>query len=125
MLILGDVAVLSDGEAEIIDRFAEKGGTVLVTGKAGMRREDYTPRRGFALRCLGVTVTGKPQSLKSSLFEIGKDEEEIFPRSALAHYIAPGDTLMTVRPKEGAKGPSTRSIPTRWIIRTVWRERRC
>lgn len=104
VLILGDVAVLSDGEAEIIDRFAEKGGTVLVTGKAGMMREDYTPRRGFALRCLGVTVTGKPQSLKSSLFEIGKDEEEIFPRSALAHYIAPGDTLMTVRPKEGAKG---------------------
>ena len=33
-MILGDVAVLSDGEAEIIDRFAEKGGTVLVTGKA-------------------------------------------------------------------------------------------
>ena len=58
VLILGDVAVLSDGETEIIDRFAEKGGTVLVTGKAGMMREDYTPRRGFALRCLGVTVAG-------------------------------------------------------------------
>ena len=52
-------------------------------------------------RCYG---SRKPQSLKSSLFEIGKDEEEIFPRSALAHYIALGDTLMTVRPKEGAKG---------------------
>ena len=104
LLILGDMAILSDEEAEIVDRFAEEGGTVLVTGKAGMMREDYTPRRGFALRCLGVTVAGKPQSLKSSLFEIGKEEEETFPRSVLARYIAPGDTLMTVRLKEGAKG---------------------
>ena len=103
VLILGNLSVMSDGEAERIDRFAEEGGTVLVTGNVGVMKPDYTPRRGFALKCLGAVMAGRQQSLKSTIFEIRDGDAESFPRSAKARYIAPGAALMTARPKEGAK----------------------
>ncbi len=103
LLIVGNISAMSDVESDLIDRFAENGGTVLVTGNAGMMREDYTPRRGFALQCLGAVMAGKPQKLKSTIFEIGEEEAKRFPRSGPAHYIAPGASMMTVKPKEGAK----------------------
>lgn len=102
LLILGNVSVMTDETAAILDDFVEKGGTLLATGGVGIMKEDYTPRRGFALKCLGAVMTGR-KNLRSTIFELNQEEERLFPRCALQHYIAPGSSLTEIRPKEGAE----------------------
>lgn len=80
-----------------------KGGTVIVTGKTSMMKEDYTPRRGFGLKSLGVTLTGNKNGLCSTMFELSEEDERTFRRSAPAHFIAPGGSMTEIRAKEGAE----------------------
>lgn len=101
-LILGNISVMTDEAARILDDFVEKGGTILATGGVGVMKENYTPRRGFALKCIGAMMTGR-KNLHSTIFEVGEDEESVFKRSARQHYIAPGASLTEIRAKEGAK----------------------
>lgn len=103
VLILGDLSVMSDGQCAMVDSFVQNGGTVIVTGKTSMMKEDYTPRKGFGLRSLGVTLTGSKFGLYSTMFELSKEDEEIFCRSALAHFIAPGSSMTQIRAKEKAE----------------------
>ncbi len=103
VLILGNISLMSDEEAARIDAFVEQGGKVIVTASTGMMDENYTPRRGFALKCLGVSVTGRKNGMKSTMFELGEGEERFFPRTASAHYVAPGASMIEIKAREGTQ----------------------
>ncbi len=59
-LVLPDVEVLSDAQAGLIRNWVGNGGTLLATGKCGLRDEKHQPRANFALAdVLGVDYTGE------------------------------------------------------------------
>lgn len=79
LVILGDVKKFDKEQAAMLDAYAEQGGTILATGSTG------------GLRCLGVEQVRSMQTdLMSTVFEVAEADEEKFPRSRAAHYIAPG-----------------------------------
>lgn len=90
-VILPDVKQLSPAQGEMLDGFAQNGGTVVATGTTG------------GLACLGAEVTGCETGLMSTVFTLTPEEEDAFPRSRAAHFIVPGDTLYTVRWSAAAK----------------------
>lgn len=51
VIVLSDVACLSDREAEVLDDWVRKGGTIIATGETGLYDERGTARDGFALQC--------------------------------------------------------------------------
>ena len=85
VVILPDLKKLTQEQAEMFDAYAGQGGTVLSTG--------ILPE----LRCLGICeVRNSWKDRMSSVFELCDAEKTLFPRSAEAHYIAPGTTLNEV-----------------------------
>lgn len=85
VVILADLKKLTQEQAEMFDTYAEQGGTVLSTG--------ILPE----LRCLGICeVRNSWKDRMSSVFELCEAEKTLFPRSAEAHYIAPGAILNEV-----------------------------
>jgi len=62
LLVLPEVACLSDHQAEVVDAFVERGGRVLATGATALYTEQGRPREAYALACLGAArvVTTRP-----------------------------------------------------------------
>lgn len=69
-LILPGTECLSDPQAEKIDRFAEEGGTVIGTGKAGFSQENFEKREFPALRCMGIKQFLIEKDARSANFQI-------------------------------------------------------
>lgn len=103
-VILGDMKFLSDKQVELLDNFAANGGTVIATGETGLYNNQYQPRDGMGLKCLGIEqVKEVRRELMSSMFEIPESEKEIFPRCLKTPYIIPGSDLVMVEPKSNVE----------------------
>ncbi len=98
-LILGDIRGIGSRQAQIVDAFAEQGGTVIATGAAGIRG------RSAALACLGVaSVKETRRGLMSSMLLVDEEERDTFPTCKEAPYIAIGPELVVTEPAENTKG---------------------
>jgi hypothetical protein len=75
LLILPDVACLSDQQADSIDAFVEQGGHVLATGATGLFTERGRPRDGYALGSLGaVRAKTTRANMRAAYLRIGAGE---------------------------------------------------
>ena len=89
VIILGDMKKLTPVQVSMFDSYVEQGGTLLATG--------VLPE----LKCLGIQeVRNCWKDRMSSVFELEESEESVFPRSAAAHFIAPGAVLAEVAFRE-------------------------
>ena len=98
--IVGDAKNLSAAQAEVLDTFAENGGTVLVSGDTGYNRQTST----LSLKCMGVEkISEKKTGLMSSVFFIDEEGKKTFPHCVETPYIAFGEELVTAEFKEGTE----------------------
>ncbi len=97
-LILGDIRGISPKQAQVVDTFAENGGTVIATGATGIRGKNQV------LACLGVaSVREVRRNLMSSMLVVGEEETKMFPGCVQAPYIAIGPELVLTEPAENTK----------------------
>jgi hypothetical protein len=84
VILLSDVACLSDQEAALLDTFVSEGGTLIATGETGLYDERGNRRGAFALESFPATrVNFAAAGLETSI-AIGKDELN-FPDTRLLH----------------------------------------
>jgi hypothetical protein len=78
LLILPEVACLSDHQAVVVDAFVERGGRVLATGATGLYTERGRARDAYALACLGAArvVTTRPD-MRSAYWRV--DAHDVLP----------------------------------------------
>lgn len=74
VIVLPNVACLSDAEAQVLDRWVEAGGTLVATGETGLYDERGNPRSTFALSSLPVSRLLDARSSMRSYFQIGTAE---------------------------------------------------
>ncbi len=100
IVILGDVPNMNAEQAALLDAFAEKSGTVLATGGAGI-----DPRtRTVLLKCLGITALGEhKKGLMSSVLEVTEEDGAVFTRSAASPMIAMGGEFRVASFAEGTR----------------------
>lgn len=126
--ILCDAKLLNGAQAEILDKFAEEGGTVIVTGETGAYgspgsvgspvRNVGTPARNapdkeglasrpqeaFPLKCMGVRrILEKLSKQMSAVFLVNDGEKDVFPNCADAPYIPFGEELLMAEFEEGTQ----------------------
>ena len=108
VILLPNVACLSDVEASALDQWVEAGGTLVVTGETGLYDERGNRRPRFALASLAVTNVLESRSALRTYFEIGTDELA-FPDTRLMmldgrYFVAdrkPGaETLLRLLPSQ-------------------------
>lgn len=99
VIILGDARNSTPEQAAQFDAYVREGGKLIATGHTGIQGDNQQ-----LLSALGVTsIVKKDTALMSSIFEINTTDEKFFPRSALAHYIAPGGHFVTAEFNENVK----------------------
>jgi hypothetical protein len=104
LVILPDLRYLSDQQAEMLDEFAEQGGTVLASGEAALYNEKYERRPGFALKSLGIDeFLCRRQDVLSAMFFVSPEDKKLFPHFKDTSYIAIGRELIFTRLNEKAK----------------------
>lgn len=84
VILLSNVACLSDGEAALLDAFVEQGGTLIATGETGLYDERGQRREGFALRSLPVREVNFAATGLETSFSIAAGELD-FPETRLMH----------------------------------------
>ncbi len=78
-VVLPDYQPLGTDTARLIDRFVERGGTLVATGRAAFRDGEYEPRHAPALDCLGIeSVRAVRTETRGSYLEI--DDHDGFGR---------------------------------------------
>ncbi len=89
LVVVPNAKKLSPAQAERIDAFVHRGGTVIVSGMPEVR--DGQP----LLKCSGLrSVPEVRDHCMSSMFEIASDRDRAcFPRCALTPFIAPGEKI--------------------------------
>lgn len=93
LVILPDAARLTGAQANVLDSFAEAGGTVLATGSTALGKGSAP------LACLGPRrVRETRKALRASMLEIRPEEKLRFPRCAEMPYIDFGDEIVCVDP---------------------------
>lgn len=104
IIILSDTKVLDGAQAEILDKFAEEGGTVVATGDTGLYGRGFLPRETLSLKCMGVKrILEKRTKQMSSVFLVNEGEEEVFPHCVAATYIPFGEELLMAEFEEGTQ----------------------
>ena len=105
VVILGDAKILSPAQADVFDAFVEAGGTLIATGETGSYGTDYRPGSGKRPQCLGIkNIREVRRGLMSSMFQVRGKERGLFPKCEHTTFVAPGDQILLVEPREGAKG---------------------
>ena len=84
VIVMPNVACLSDVEAAALDAFVERGGTLIATGETGTYDEHGRRRSEFALKSLPVTRISHAASKLETYVRIGTDELD-FPKTRLLH----------------------------------------
>lgn len=85
-LVLPDFQTVSDDLAARIDEFVAAGGTLIATGRSGLRGEFYDPRPAPALKCLGIEqVLRVREEMRSSYFKLA--DKAGFPRMAESDLV--------------------------------------
>ncbi len=97
-LILPGIRNLNPKQAELIDAFAEGGGTVIAAGEQAVKSGD------MVLKCLGIEkVKETRRGCMSSMFEIRESDRHIFLHCAETRYITPGEEILLMKPQKGAE----------------------
>ncbi|WRS26280.1 alpha-amylase family protein [Oscillospiraceae bacterium MB08-C2-2] len=77
-VILPDIAMLSDQETQKLDAFAQRGGTLICDGEAGLRDEKNAVRNTPGLACLGIERVGLvARNIQAAYFQLS--QEDPFP----------------------------------------------
>lgn len=98
LVILPDVGRIAEVQAAMIDAFAEVGGTVLATGGTALAKGSVP------LHCLGIaSVQETRRGLRSSMLEIPKEQQALFPRCTHTPYLDFGEELVCVEPAPDAQ----------------------
>ena len=84
VIVLPNVACLSDAEAAALDAFVEQGGTLIATGETGAYDERGRRREGFALRSFPASRLSLAKNGLETYIEIGENELD-FPKTRLLH----------------------------------------
>jgi hypothetical protein len=80
-LVLPDHQPISDEAARRLDRFVEDGGTLVATGRTGLRTEELNPRDAPALACLGIQGIREVRASVRGAY-LALDDRTGFPRLA-------------------------------------------
>jgi hypothetical protein len=120
VLILPDHQPISEEAAAHLDRFVAAGGTLVATGRTGMRTQDLEPRDAPALASLGIErIREVRASVRGAYLEI--DDRKSFPRLVDtdlvfldgayvdAEYAAPAQPRLRLIPP-GPFGPPERCV---------------
>ena len=79
LIIVPNLAFLSDEVLEAIDSFANKGGTVIMTGETGLYNDFYEKRSSFGLKCAGIKeVTFVRNDMASAMLLLDEKDKEVF-----------------------------------------------
>ena len=96
-LILPGIRNLNPRQAELIDAFAQNGGTVIAAGDQAVKNGE------MFLKCLGIEkVKEIRRGCMSSMFEIRESDRSSFLRCAETPFITPGAEILLMQPQEGA-----------------------
>lgn len=97
-VILADAADLTEEQAEMLDSFAQGGGTVIASGDSGVGGN------AASLKCLGIAaILGKMRGLKSTVCVVLPEDAADFARCAAAPVIAPGPEMIRAEYTENTK----------------------
>lgn len=112
VLVLPNVAAVSDAQAAVLDSFVERGGGVVATYETGWYQREGSRRRRVALRSLGVERMAYRRDTiaeaRSSYFRVGgADEIEGLEAS---HLVAVDEAVLQVEASASAK-PKLELIP--------------
>jgi hypothetical protein len=117
LIILPDLKVMSDAQADILDECVRRGSTILATGETGFYNERYERRPNVPLASLGVaeTLCHRRDALSAMLLVDGERDpmgaagtagaaaEKYFPHFKDVRYVACGPEFINVRMEEGAE----------------------
>jgi hypothetical protein len=75
VLIAPNIAVMSDEDAALLDRFVEKGGGLVATFETSLYSDGGKYRDGFGLKCLGAErVDRKQENMRSAYFRVSPSD---------------------------------------------------
>jgi hypothetical protein len=84
VIVLPNVACLSNAEAAALDAFVARGGTLIATGETGLYDERGERREGFALESLPATKVSRSDSKLQTYVRVAEHELRL-PKTRLLH----------------------------------------
>lgn len=84
VIVLSDVACLSDREATLLDAWVQQGGTLIATSETGLYDERGTPRERYALQCFPASRLIEAEAELETSVAVASDELD-FPETRLLH----------------------------------------
>lgn len=79
LVIVPNLPYLADSQLAALDSFAEKGGTVIITGETGIYNDIYEKRKEFGLKCVGIKeITAIRDDMVSAMFLLDKNDKQVF-----------------------------------------------
>lgn len=91
-VIVAGLEVLSQEAAEKLDLFAQRGGTVIVSGNAARYDGEFEPYEHIPLRCLGIRrQLTYAQDMRSGMLHLRDEDHEVFQRFEQCDVVCFGD----------------------------------
>lgn len=109
LLILPNVAALSDAQAARLDAYVEQGGHLVATYETASCDQDGQARPSLALASIGCRLVERRQA-QGSYWRIA--DRNLLPGLEATDLIALGDMFWIVEPVDAARGPL---VGLRWI----------
>lgn len=97
VVILADAKDLQPAQCQLVDAFAQNGGTVIVSGESGVRGDVAT------LKCLGVEAVTQRQKTVSTVFAPNEQDAAVLKRTATAPVVAAGPAVRVCAYEAGVK----------------------
>ncbi|MCR5546607.1 MAG: beta-galactosidase [Lachnospiraceae bacterium] len=106
VVVMADVDILPENTAKALDSFVEEGGKLFATGKTACLDRRKQPLETPQLACLPMERIEKVEKVKSSILEIGKEDEKVFLNCAKKQIgtIVPWNSFVVAKMKQDAKG---------------------
>ena len=105
VVILPNTLNLTPELVKKLDGFAEKGGTVICTGEAALRDENFEAHDKPLLQCLGVEkINYVRDDILSSMLRISDEDKKTFREFTNSELIAVGSKFVFAKLKPEAKG---------------------
>lgn len=105
IVILADQQYLTPEEIRVTDAFAQKGGTVLISGGTGLANDRGKRKNVPALACQGLRrVRQERGDMASAIFLIDAKERRYFPSNPSCDAVALGDRYLFMEPEPDTEG---------------------
>jgi hypothetical protein len=104
VIVLADYQRVSDELVDKIDRFVEKGGKLIVTGRSGLIDGEFKARKAMPFKCLGVDgQTSIVDGQISSMLKIKEDDRVLVPSIGDTDILYVGDRFVSGCWSEGVE----------------------